>query len=92
MTVAERATLGKIEGILAGRAQIEKRGDPIVPWVKRTARILMDRMGTDPEAEEKAEEAYRRLLEDARAQASLWRGEGREDLAHRLSILVKSKL
>lgn len=90
--MAGRATLGKIQVILAGRAQIQKRGDPIVPWVKRTARILMDRMGSDPDAEKKAEEDYRRLLEDASTQAGVWRDEGRQDLVRRLSILVKSHL
>lgn len=87
-----RATLGQIENILAGRAQIEHKGDPIIPWVKRTARILMDRMGNEPGSEDRAERAYTLLLEDAAVQAEEWRGEGRDDLVRRLSVLLKSEL
>ena len=87
-----RATLGQIENILAGRAQIEHKGDPIMPWVKRTARILMDRMGNEPGAADRAEKAYEIMLRDAALQAEEWREEGREDLARRLSVLLKSEL
>lgn len=90
--MAQRATLGKIQCILSGRAQVEKRGDPIVPWVKRTAKILMDRMGDDPEARERAERDYQRLVDDARVQADLWRAEGEQRLVDRLSVLLKSDL
>lgn len=87
-----RCSLGQIENILAGRAQIQHKGDPIIPWVKRTARILMDRMGNEPGAEDRAERAYAALLEDAARQAEAWREEGRDDLIRRLSVLLKSEL
>lgn len=84
--------LGRVETVLAGRARVETEHDPIAPWVRKVAQVLMDKMGDDPDSREKAEEAYGRLLDEAREQASVWRAEGKDALVRRLSILMKSNL
>jgi hypothetical protein len=85
-----RTTLSGVERVLSGRAQVERPGDPIIPWVKKLARVLMEKMGRPPSETALADKHYEELVDEAREQAEIWKTEGRDDLVSRLSTLLKT--
>lgn len=85
-------SLGEVRHVLAGRAQVEKPGDPILLWIKRLSKVLMEKMGGDSVQQAEADVHYEELVDEARLQAALWREAGREDLVRRLSMLLKTRL
>jgi len=90
------ATPRRVQAALAGRVAAEKPGDPVLPWVRRTSRAIYETLKAsldrDRAREEAAQADYDRLVDEARRQAAIWREDGRDDLAERLSILLKTEM
>lgn len=93
--MARGVSLARIERELTGRALLVAKGDPVIPFVSRLARIIHAQMTADAERDEeaaaRADAAYDALIEDAREAAGRWNAQGRRDRVHRLEILLRTE-